>query len=69
MGETQANWVTHQNGWNPHLKYTFQLKTDFEVMVRDFKGKEGHSSRGKSKCLVNKCFLCHLETMGYRDGF
>ena len=25
-GETQENWLTHQNGQNPHLKYCLQLK-------------------------------------------
>ena len=31
MGETQKNWVTHQNGWSPHLKYYLQLKTKEDV--------------------------------------
>ena len=31
MGETQENWVTHQNGWSPHLQYHCQLTTKEEV--------------------------------------
>ena len=31
MGETQKNWVTHQNGWCPHLNYHLQLKTKEDV--------------------------------------
>ena len=27
MGETQENWVTHQNGWSPPLSYHLLLKT------------------------------------------
>ena len=26
MGETQENWVTHQNGWSPPLSYHLLLK-------------------------------------------
>lgn len=34
-------------------------------------GKEGRQFTGiwKSKCLVDKCFLDHLETMGHREEF
>ena len=42
MGEPQENWVTNENGWNPHLKYYFQLKTkeDDESRGWDFKGRK-----------------------------
>lgn len=26
IGETQKNWVIHQNGWSNHFKYHLQLK-------------------------------------------
>ena len=31
MEETQENWVTHQTGQSPHLKYHPQLKTKEDV--------------------------------------
>ena len=31
MGETKENWVTHQNGQNPHLKHRRQLETKEDV--------------------------------------
>lgn len=38
MGETKENWVTRQNGPNPHLKYRLLLKAkDVEDVVWDFK--------------------------------
>ena len=42
MEEPKENWVTHQNGWNPHLKYHLPLKTK-QGAVWDFKGEEGNS--------------------------
>ena len=46
MEETQENSVNLPNGWNPHLKYHFQLKTEMlGVVVWDFKGEEGNSQR------------------------
>ena len=32
MRETQGNWITQQNGWNPHLKYYLQLNTKDDAM-------------------------------------
>ena len=72
MGETQENWVTCQNGWNPHLKYHFQLKTKEDVGISGLwpqKGGKQLTWRWKSKCFVNKCFLGHEETVGHREKF
>ena len=49
MGETQANWGTHQNGGSSHLKYHPQLKTKEDV------GGGGKSVMGDyQKNTVNK---------------
>ena len=44
MGQTQENYVTHQNGPSSHLKHHLQLKTkeDVRVVTWDFKGEEGN---------------------------
>ena len=44
MKETQENWVTPQNGWNPHPKKKPQLKTkeDAEACGWDFRREEGN---------------------------
>ena len=58
MKETLENWVTRQNGRNPHLKYPFQLiKEDVGVMVCDPKGEKGDSRKIEKQILVNKWLL------------
>lgn len=72
MGETQEKWVTHQNGWSPHLKCPLQLKTKEDVggigLVPQRDGKQ-FTRRWKSRCLVNKCLLRHTETIGDNETF
>ena len=62
------------NGQNPHLKYCLQVKTKEDAVGRDLglqTGKRQYTWRWKSRCLVNKCFLGHVESMGPRvvSGF
>ena len=60
MGKTQEKWVTHQNGWNSHLKYHLQLKTEEDVGGSGLGCQRGGMQftwRWKSKCLENKCLL------------
>ena len=69
MGETQENWVTHQNGQSPHHKYHPQLKTkeDAGVVSQVLKGKEGNSQGGeKEQSLENRCLCGHTETEEHR---
>ena len=72
MGETQENWATCQNGWNLHLKYHLQLKTEEDVGGSDLglqRGRRQFTWRWKSKCFINKCLLGHEEIMGHREEF
>lgn len=59
-----------KNGWIPHLNYHLKLKTEKDVGV-GFGGPQSGGRqftwRWRSTCLVNKCLLCHLETMGHRE--
>lgn len=54
MGESQKTWVTHQNGWNPHLKCHLQLETKEDVVGSGLGlecGGRWFMWRWKSKCL------------------
>ena len=54
MGESQKTWVTHQNGWNPHLKCHLQLETKEDVVGSGLgiqSGGRWFTRRWKSKCL------------------
>ena len=67
MRETQENWVTHQNGWNPHLKYHLQLKTKEDVGGSGLElqgGGRQFTWRWKSKCLLGLA-----EKVGHREEF
>ena len=72
MGETQEKWVTHHNGWSPHLKCPLQLKTKEDIggisLVPQRAGKQ-FTRRWKSRCLINKCLLCHTETIWDNENF
>lgn len=71
MWETEEKWVTHQNGWSPHLKCPLQLKTkeDFGGIRGPRRGGRQFTRRWKGRCLVNKCLLCHIETIGDNETF
>ena len=66
-GETQENWLTHQNGQNPHLKYCLQLKNK-DVRRGGLGTLEEMNAihmEIENKC-VNKGLLCHAETIRNR---
>ena len=73
MGEARENWVTHQNGWSLHLKYHLQLKAKGDVIVGALGpqrwGRQMVEKRWKSKWLINKCVLGHVETIGDNGNY
>ena len=72
MGETQENWVTHQNGRNPHLKDYLQLKINENVGGSGLGHQRGGRKfiwRCKSKYLVNKCLMVCELTVEHREKF
>lgn len=68
MEETQKTWVTHQNGWNLHLKYRLQLQTKEVVGGSGLglqKGRREFTRIWKSKHLVNRSSPGPAETTGH----
>ena len=69
MGETQENWILHQNSQSPHLKYHLQLKTR-----EDVGGNGNGTSKGRKaiylemeKQMFGKQYLLgQAETMGHK---
>ena len=68
MRETRGNWITQQNGWNPHLKYYLQLNTKDDAMgsvlglqrgIRQFMEME-------KQMFGKKSLLGQAETMGHK---
>ena len=61
-------WRTEPNGWSLLLKYHLQIKTKKNVRESCLElQREGRQFtwRQKSRCLVNKYFLSHVETVGH----
>ena len=72
IGETQENWVTHQDDQSTNLKYHLWLKTknDFASSGLECQGGGRQFTwRRKIKWLVNKCLLGHAETLGHRVDY
>ena len=59
MRETEENWITHQNGQNPHPQYHLQLKTEEEVEVSSLRfEKEGRHWNGDGKANDWQTSIC-----------